>query len=289
MSLVAGVGVPTIDRMLALSSPLASDASMLVTSRGMHGGGQVATALVAVARLGHTAQFVAVVGDDPDGKAVVEDLAAVGVATDLVRIARDGRTASSVILVAPDGSRTILYDPGEHVEPDLTAGDRQLLADADAVTLAGTTSWTREAARSARGVTVLDLDFFDTDEQTLVCDCDIVIASAAYASSRSLEPGEAAHRLRGFGCEIAIVTLGAEGAVGVGPDGEHVEPAYPVEVVDTTGAGDVYHGAYLVAALEGMGLAQAMRFAAVVSALKCRASGGRVGIPTRPEVAAILG
>lgn len=291
MSLVVGVGVPTRDRIFELTAAPAPDTSQLVTSLGSFGGGQVATALVAVARLGHEAHLVAAVGDDEDGRVVVAELRDEGVGMQRVRVSAAGRTANSVVLVAPGGTRTILYDPGREVEPVLGDEEHALVAAADGIMLAGTAPFTRGAASAPRApgsILLLDLDSFDSDEDEIVAACDVVIASASYAASRSLSHEDAARSLHDRGAATAIVTRGDAGAVGIADGAVHAEPAYPVDAVDTTGAGDVYHGAYLVAALEGRGLEDAMRFAAVAAGLKCRCPGGRTGIPRRDELDSLL-
>jgi sulfofructose kinase len=133
-------------------------------------------------------------------------------------------------------------------------------------------------------VVLLDLDRHHGHAEEMAPLCDVVIASEQYAQLREAEPEAVVDELLAAGAGTAIVTLGARGAVGATAGERWREPAVAVEVVDTTGAGDVYHGAYLVAHLEGAGLARAMRFAAVVAALKCRRPGGRAGIPRRAEV-----
>ena len=106
--------------------------------------------------------------------------------------------------------------------------------------------------------------------------------------ARALLPEEApatvAERLRDEGAEIAVVTLGERGAVVAWEGGTQAFPAYPVDVVDTTGAGDAYHGAFLYALLQDWGLPRMARFASAVGSLNCRALGGRNALPTREEV-----
>jgi sugar/nucleoside kinase (ribokinase family) len=97
-------------------------------------------------------------------------------------------------------------------------------------------------------------------------------------------PEEVAQRLFDEGAEIAIVTLGERGAVACWDRGLQRLPAYPVEVVDTTGAGDAYHGAFMYALLQGWDVPRMAKFASAVGSLNCRAMGGRSALPTRAEV-----
>jgi sulfofructose kinase len=94
----------------------------------------------------------------------------------------------------------------------------------------------------------------------------------------------ALRRVRALGCRIAAVTRGADGTVWIDETGVHFQMAFTVDVVDTTGAGDVFHGAYALALGEHAGVPDAMRFASAVAALKCTRRGGRAGIPSRQEV-----
>ena len=97
-------------------------------------------------------------------------------------------------------------------------------------------------------------------------------------------PAAVAERLHDEGAEIAIVTLGERGAVAAWDGGTKAFPAFPVDVVDTTGAGDAYHGAFLYALLQDWDLPRMARFASAVGAMNCRAMGGRNALPTRHEV-----
>ena len=95
---------------------------------------------------------------------------------------------------------------------------------------------------------------------------------------------KALKKVRALGCRVAAVTLGAQGTLWLDDAGVHRQAAFAVKAVDTTGAGDVFHGAYTLAIGEGQTVTQAMRFASAVAALKCTRRGGRAGIPSRAEV-----
>ncbi len=94
--------------------------------------------------------------------------------------------------------------------------------------------------------------------------------------------------LRAMGPREVVITLGEKGSVGF--DGEHFyeQPAFKIKAVDTTGAGDVYHGAYIYALLDGSDMAQCMRFASAVAALNCMHIGAQSGIPTLSAVQKFL-
>ncbi|MBI3972079.1 MAG: hypothetical protein HY332_12380 [Chloroflexi bacterium] len=99
---------------------------------------------------------------------------------------------------------------------------------------------------------------------------------------------EAAERLRGLGPSAVVVTEGERGSWCASPEGSFHTPAYPVHPIDTTGAGDVFHGALLFAQARGWSLRRSLRLASAVASLKCRALGGRAGIPTLGEALALM-
>jgi sulfofructose kinase len=283
-----GLGVPTLDHVYAIAeAPRFAEATHMQPV-GVFGGGPVATALVATVRLGHRANLIACVGDDQPGREILAGLNDDGVLVTSVAVREKGRSATSVILVGPDAERTILYDPGDGIDAELDATALALIRDADGLLLESSSVASIAAANVARhaGVPVLlDADSNDDDRTLeLVRRSDIVIASRYYAEATGNSPEQTVRQLLASGCQVAVVTLGAHGAVGATAEELCREPAYPVQAIDTTGAGDVYHGAFMVAHAEGRNLSEAMRFAAVVAALKCRLPGGRAGIPRRDEV-----
>jgi sulfofructose kinase len=102
--------------------------------------------------------------------------------------------------------------------------------------------------------------------------------------------GPAAEKILGMGPEVVVVTLGAGGCFVIDKDGRRFEqPGFEVRAVDTTGAGDVFHGAYVRGLLEGWDLPRVIEFACAVAAIKCTKPGGREGIPSMAEAMAFLG
>lgn len=292
MKSFVGLGVPTIDRIYAVPEAPRFDSAIVVTSLGVHGGGPVATGLVTIVRLGHRATLIARIGDDAVGYEILRGLEAEGVDTRAVEISGVSRSATSLILVARDAARAILYDPGERLDANIDPETLESIRESDGLLLQESTPASFQAARAAQdaGVPVLlDADAHDEGVREIASLCDIVIASENYSRSKDGSPEETVRHLLALGPSVAVVTLGERGAVGATPEGDvNREPAYPVEAKDTTGAGDVYHGAFFVAYAEGRGFREAMRFAACAAALKCRSPGGRVGIPSRRELEAAL-
>jgi ribokinase len=141
----------------------------------------------------------------------------------------------------------------------------------------------------------LDIESVRPRCEELLSLTDVVIGSRGFAEAFSGAAGarEGARatyeRVRGPGRgKVVVVTDGPRGSYVVAAEGEFHQPAFEVAVVDTTGCGDVYHGAFAWALARQMGLEEAARMASATAALKCRALGGRAGIPTRAEVEAFL-
>jgi sulfofructose kinase len=249
------------------------------------GGGMAATAAVTVARLGGIAAFWGRGGDDAAGRELQAALSKEGVDVSQFRLFADGQSSVSGILVDSTGERQIVNFRGKFPEPadwlplHEIATASSVLADprwlAGAVALFG-------AARAKKIPTILDADVADTDVfETLLPLTDHAVFSEPALSGFAGSAGDdALARIANFGCAVAAVTRGAAGVTWRANDVVRRQPAYAVDAIDTTGAGDVFHGAYALAIGACLTTAEAMAFAAAAAALKCTRPGGRDGIPT---------
>lgn len=292
---VVGLGFSSLDTVgLVPQLPqLDEGAPLLGITR--QGGGPVAQALVTLQRLGAMTGYVGSLGDDEAGQAMAGGLQAEGVDTSRL-IITPGRTSPQCIILvhAPTGLRSICCEGGTAppVSPD--GLDLDYLCSGEFLHLDGSHGAAalvaaREAQR--RGVRVcLDAGGPSDALFTLVPYVDVLIASERFALGMegvtSIEEGAA--RLLTQGPSIVVITSGKHGAWTASAEGEFVTPAFEVPVVDTLGAGDVFHGAFLYGLLQGWDLPVVTRFAAATAALKCGKLGGRAGIPRLPEVLAFL-
>ncbi len=261
------------------------------------GGGPTATGIVAVARLGGAAAIWGRVGDDEYGAKCIAEFRAEGVDIAHLEVA-PGKTSQFAFCVVEAGSglRTIFWKPGTMGKLDAGELDREALLDCrclligshHAVAAAQAGSWAREAGIAV----VLDLERPGPHDEALLQAADYPILPEGYAMAATgvadaLEAGEALHRRLG---RTVVITRGEAGTVAFVEGEALFQPAFPVDpVVDTTGAGDVFHGAFAYGLTRGYGLAENLRFASAVAALKCRALGGRTGIPTLERVQELLG
>jgi ribokinase len=261
----------------------------------------VATALVAAARLGAEAEFLGAVGDDANGTHALQRFAAQGVATHRVRILAGGISAFSFILVdGRSGKRTIVHEPGVQRKRSLGFSKREnaaLLEGTGYLHLDGYWMDTAiELAETARQIGIpVTLDIgqnqHDRKIEALLSLADYVIPSLPFARrfTKQERPEQAAEVLLGYGAQGVIQTLGERGVFVIVKEGRSFSvPAFPVEVVDTTGAGDSFHGGFLFALSREYPLKEAVVFAGAVAALKCTKLGGQSGLPTLPQVRAFL-
>lgn len=288
---VAAVGMVTTDVLWRLPGRPDFGASMRASAYVRACGGPAATAAACVTRLGGTARFVGRTGSDGEGDFVAAELARQGVDISRLRRAEGTSRVATVLVDEGSGERGFLSWP-ESFEP-LAGADVQPadVADAAVVLIDDADDAGLRAAQLAReaGATTLFDGTWQSDRLADFLPCiDHAVVGEFFA--RRWMPGagddDILRRLRDLGAGTAVLTLGARGCVARDADGALAIPACPAEVVDTTGAGDAFHGGYAVALVEPSNLEERLRFAAVVASLNCRDLGGQAGLPTRAEVAA---
>jgi sulfofructose kinase len=277
--LVICLGSVVMDHTFWVSEVALPPSKNRASSYRVGAGGLSANASIAVQRLGGQAVFWGRVGDDPNGPMLLDQLKEEGIDTSDVRIAPGGRTPVSAVLVDRVGERSIFAYRGEGLgtDPawlplDRLGQARAVLTDPRWVEGAATLL---EAAR-ARGVpTVLDGEKSETRLLLdLVPRVDHAIFSvpglANYAPGQ--RPADALRRALDAGCKVAAVTRGEDGTLWMmrGDRTPRTTPAFRVAATNTTGAGDVFHGAYALAMAEGQEPEQAMRFASAAGALRAR-------------------
>ena len=302
--MIAAVGISVVDIMLVMDGFGEGEGSFHCERLLTEGGGMAATALCAAARLGSRTCLFSRVGDDLHGRFVVEGLRAFGVDTSGVAAVPGRNTTVSIVLVDRKTGEKQFYSEREksaYIDP--IKADLSLLAGAEALLLDG--HWTDQALRSAlwareRGVPVVG-DFksmYDGLEEVLPL-VDYLIIPFFFASEitgeRLIDRILAGLSSRWGG--TPVVTLGdGGGAYLTGgslrryrtfPVGSpHV--GVPVACVDSTGAGDAFHGAFCHFLSRGADLDRCLELSSAVGALNCRALGGRAALPGPLELSAFL-
>ncbi|MGG5807700.1 PfkB family carbohydrate kinase [Falsiroseomonas sp. CW058] len=288
----AGIGV--LDQVWELPALPSAPGKYIAAGLRVTGGGMAATAAVAVAALGGGSAWCGRLGADAAGDTLLAALGRHGVAVSGITVAPGGRTPTSGVLVDGEGERILAVFPGAGlpedapVPPDLVAEAGAVLADP---------RWVSGAERlfaiaAAQGLPrVLDADIAAPETlRRLARHADHVVFSQRglvdLAGTDDPRRGLAlaAAELRG----TLAVTLGAAGSLWWREGGIVPLPAPRVAARDTTGCGDVFHGAYALALAEGAAVEQAARFATAAAALKAERGEGWAGMPGRAEVDALL-
>lgn len=284
--LVIGIGMPVADYLINLERLPRPNEGSTAISHSWQFGGKVATGLAALGRLGVPCSFIGVVGVDNDGWANRDDLRFNGVDTSHIIFDADCETAYCVVLADREtGGRSIIGGNRHARRPGPEDLDETFIKSARYLHIECATPADRLAAQwvhDVHGLVLCDADWYSDSVDEYIPNIDIFIPSEFYYGEccGSLDPLSWCRETARRGPHTVIVTLGERGCAGVCPQGEFTLPAYKVDVVVTTGAGDVFHGAYFFGLMKGWAAPECAGFASAVSAIKCTAIGGRAALPT---------
>jgi sulfofructose kinase len=296
---VAGFGLNSIDLLAVVAEYPASNSKQRL-QRFMHmPGGQIATALSVCAKLGLKATYVGSFGADPLGTMSRSSLVDLGVDVSASRVVEGATNQFAVILVdARSGDRTVLWDrhPALTFEPHdvpraaVTSG-RMLIVDCHETAAA-----TRAAryAREAGVPTVIDVEKVRPGIADLLAEIDVLITAQDFPSALTghEDIGRALDALAAEfpSAKLVCATLGEEGSLARCNGREIHTPAFKIDCVDSTGAGDAFRGAFAAGCLllPDADVEDILTYANAVAALNCRALGARGGLPSREEVDQLL-
>lgn len=293
---LVGVGLNATDTLLIVPHFPAYAGKVPFVDEMLSPGGQVASAMVAGARLGLRVKYIGAIGDDERGRIQLESLQGTGINIDHVLVRRGCPNQSAYIIIdRSTGERTVLWrrDDCLRISPDEIAEDQ--IACARMLHIDGhDTPAVGHAAAIARrhGIPVtVDVDTIYHGFDKVLPNVDYLVASSEFPAAWTGErdPFRALETLQNeYGMRVAAMTLGAHGAL-ARIDGQFFyAPAYVVNCVDTTGAGDVFHGAFCYAVLQGMAMSQVLEFSNAMAALNCTALGARGGIRPLEEVRVLM-
>lgn len=294
MTRIVCVGITVLDRIWYLDDFPKEGGKYVAQNYTEVGGGPAATAAVAAAKLGASVDFIGRVGDDDTGNRLLAELESLGVKTGFTRVVKGARSSQSAVLVDANGERIIANYPSPDLPPDA-----DWLADIDFsqwdMVLADV-RWhdgARQAFTLARqqGVpTLLDADVTPQDIAELIALSDHAAFSAPGLRRLAQQENtlEALKQAQTLTNGHVYVTQGSEGCYWLENGQLCHQPGFSVDVVDTTGAGDVFHGALAVSLAQRAPAQDAVRFASAVAALKCTRPGGRAGIPDCDQTRSFL-
>jgi sugar/nucleoside kinase (ribokinase family) len=256
----------------------------------MQGGGPVSTGLVVATRLGAKVGYVGKVSDDQWGDFIQHEYTKYSVDTSHLTIEKGKTSNCSFVLVEADtGERVFMISPSNLSPLELTQDDRDFIADSRMLFLEGGGNAIVEAAQIAKDheIPVL-LDGLATGKLKGLVDIAICGEEMAYRTTKTTDLHEALEKLYTDEYKILGITQGSKGSIFKAGKKIHRQTAFPVAIVDTTGAGDVFHGAFAYGILQGWSLEKTAEFTSAVSALKCTRLGGRAGIPSLEKTVAFL-
>ena len=289
------VGYHAFDVTVAVDGPVPVDGKIESERILVGGGGPGATAAVALARLGAEVVLVSPLTDDLGGRRQREELAAAGVDMSRCPILSGYASPLAVILVdRPSGRRTIHWSRGDLPRLDPDHMDRSWLEGVDLLYTDGhevpASLRLAEEARRIEIPVVMDAGSVREGSDRLVAVCTDVISSSVFAPALTgrTAPADALRRLHEMGPRRVAMTFGERGLLAWIDGGCVHVPAFDVPVVDTTGAGDVFHAGYAFVRASGAGFADCLEFGSATAALKCRDWGGRSGLPDLEEVETLL-
>jgi sulfofructose kinase len=293
---VVGVGLNATDTLLILPQFPSYSGKEPFREEILSVGGQVASAVVTCQTLGLRTKYIGTVGDDYRGRVQIKSLQESGVNIDDVEVREGCPNQSAYILIDQStGERTVLWrrDDCLRLEPDEITEER--IACTRLLHIDGhDTPAVARAARIARehGIPVtVDVDTIYHGFDQVLPYVDYLIASTNFPVqwTNERDPFKALQLIqREYGMKVAAMTLGSHGSLALCGGKFHYSPAFVVNCVDTTGAGDVFHGAFCYAVLQKMPMREALDFSNAMAALNCTALGARGGIAGLEEVRSLV-
>lgn len=293
---LAGVGLNATDTLLLVSHFPAYAGKVPFEAEILSPGGQVASALVTVAKLGLRVKYIGTVGDDERGRVQMESLRETGIDLSDVEIRENCPNQTAYIIIDQStGERTVLWSRPSCLRLEPESITLEKIACARMLHIDGhDTPAVEKAAQLARSLGIpvtCDVDTIYSGFDRVLHSVDYLVASSEFPGQwtsdrdpfRALEIIQKEH-----GMKCAAMTLGSHGALARIGGKFYYSPAFVVNCVDTTGAGDIFHGAFCYAVLRGMSIQETLEFSNAMAALNCTKLGARGGIATFDEARALM-
>ena len=291
---LVGVGLNATDTVLPLPTYPVRGSKVEYRNATVLPGGQVATTVVACQFWGMQTRYVGKLGDDEAAAIHQREFARTGVEARIITVP-GGASAQSLILVDAEGERTVLCRRDERLILQPSDLDRDWISNARALHIDGydTAAATLAATwAQAAGVPVIaDLDEVYPGVEDLLSRVDYLIVSRDFPC-RLMRESDLEDALFGmqkrFGCRLSAATLGQDGVVAWDGSQLHYSAAFRVPVVDTTGAGDIFHAGFIYGLLQGWPLERQLDFACAAAALNCMHVGARGGVQTLETIETLM-
>ena len=295
MSKIIGIGAAVLDTVIEMESFPEEDAKIKADNIFSTGGGPVGNALVCISKLGIECAFLGLLSKNNNGLQLVDEFKQYNVDTKYIKLLENTQGITSYIILNKEkGTRTCIFDRG-NVPDDPSLLDFECIKDYDILHLDGNYLNTAiEGAKVAKkyGKKVsLDAGTAYPGIEKLLPYVDILITSEDFALkiTNKSDVEEAMVLLNDkYHPEVLAVTQGSKGGCYLKNNVIHHYNSYKVDCVDSNGAGDTFHGAFLVAYLDGMSLKDCCLFASATSAIKCQKAGVRIALPEKEKVLTFL-
>ena len=293
-----GFGLNAVDHLIVVPEYPAFDTKIRLLEHKQSAGGQTATTMVSLRRLGLKTAYAGRFGSDPEGLFGFQTLKDDDVNIDFAEVVEGARNQIAFITIdARSGERTIVWDRDDRLayKPEDAPAEfgsmgRVLHLDAHDPPACVRVA---QVARKSGTVVSADIDNVYEGLPELLPLIDIMIGSKEFPRRVTGITDERAALVElkaRYGCALVGMTIGAAGAVVYG-DGSFIESpgfAAPGGCRDTTGAGDAFHGGFLYGLLTGKDIETSLKFGNAVAAIKCSALGARTALPTKPELESFL-
>jgi sulfofructose kinase len=292
---VVGVGVNAVDTLIRLPRFPASDSKMEFSESAVMPGGQVASAMIACQRWGLTTRYVGKVGDDEYGELHRAEFERAGVEAHLIRANGCASQSSFILVDQSTGDRTVLWKRDirvalrpEDLQREWISGARALLVDGhDTEAAACAARWAREASIPVTA----DLDNLYPGVEGLLENVNFMVSSKEFPERLTSEKNLLKSLpliQRKFKNRLTAATLGRDGVLAWDGSSFTYSPAYQVGAVDTTGAGDIFHAAFVYSQLEGLKLEEQLWFSCAAAGLNCTGSGARGHVASLEEIRKLM-
>lgn len=283
------VGHAAYDLTFSIDRHPLPDEKRTATSFYQCGGGPAANAAVAVSRLGYTSGFAGYLGNDVFGVMHMGELISEGINVDLV-VRGNKPTPVSVILVKPDGKRTVVnyrdetgYLSANSIDLDSIC-PKVILVDGHEPEISSTL-FQKVKNKQKKIPIILDAGSLHRGTELLVSQVDYLVCSETFSSQYTgLNNIDDALSVLSTIAPTIVITLGEKGLVWKSGPRSGKLPAINVPTVDTTGAGDAFHGAFAACIADRRSLESSLQYASIVASLSCTKYGARLSLPTRDEL-----
>lgn len=290
---IVGFGISCVDYTAVVDKIPSLDETVTMVDFSKQMGGPVAVALATFSNLGGIASYIGAIGKDSNGKIIKETLKMFRVDIKSIIEKSAYQTPLSIVLVEKkSGKRTIIFNPGcafkfKFSEYDINHFKKTRFLHIDGFSTEAAIK-AAEWANANNIIVVLDAGFYVSQMAALLERSNIVIASKDFVKKLTNKSNlkEGIKKIKKLGSNINLIaaTGGEEGSICLYENNFFYQPAFKVKVLDTTGAGDVFHGAFLFGLAKNWEVQKILEFSSATAALKCMRLGGISGIPNYEEV-----